>query len=109
MSFRRKITRRQFIKGAAIAGGAMMMPALPPFVRKGHAFAWSMPLKKFHPDQPMPMFGAGIPLAQQAANPYTGVDYYRLTAGAFTQQLHPNLPNPTKFSPALRADPRRMK
>ena len=44
MSFRRKITRRQFIKGAAIAGGAMMMPGLPPFLRKGHAFGWSTPL-----------------------------------------------------------------
>jgi len=96
MSFRRKITRRQFIKGAAIAGGAMMMPGLGPFVRKGHAFGFSMPLEKFI--QPMPLFGGEIPLAAKITpDPYKGVDYYRLTAGVFQQQLHPDLPNPTRL------------
>ena len=91
MSFRRKITRRQFIKGAAIAGGAMLMPGLPPFLRNGQAFGWSPPLKKFL--DPMPLFGAGIPLAQQVSgNPYAGVDYYQLTAGVYRQQLHSLLP-----------------
>ena len=96
MSFRRKITRRQFIKGAAIAGGAMVMPGLGPFVRKGHAFGFSMPLEKFI--QPMPLFGGEIPLAAKITpDPYKGVDYYRLTAGVFQQQLHPDLPNPTRL------------
>jgi len=106
MSFRKKITRRQFIKGAAITGGAMMMPGLGPFVRHGHAYAASMPLEKFI--QPMPMFGAravgypaaipDIPLAATSgAKSYFGVDYYQLTAGVFRQQLHPDLPNPTRL------------
>jgi len=91
MSFRRKITRRQFIKGAAIAGGAMMMPGMPPFLRKGHAFGWSTPLKKFM--DPMPLFVTDIPLATRFTDQkYSGVDYYKLTAGVFRQQLHSQLP-----------------
>jgi spore coat protein A len=90
MSFRRKITRRQFIKGAAIAGGAMMMPGLGPFVRNAHAYAVSMPLQKFI--QRMPRFVFDIPLAAKAPNQfYEGVDYYQLTAGVFRQTLHPGL------------------
>ena len=90
MSFRRKITRRQFIKGAAIAGGAMMMPGLGPFVRNGYAFGWSMPLQKFI--QRMPLFGGDIPLAVKITpDPYANVDYYKLTAGEFRQELHPDL------------------
>jgi spore coat protein A len=109
MSFRRKITRRQFIKGAAIAGGAMMMPGLGPFVRNGHAYATSMPLKKFV--WPMPMFGGNrdlpfpvkdIPLAATAGTPYVDVDYYQLTAGVFRQQLHPGLPNTSDADPNVK-------
>jgi spore coat protein A, manganese oxidase len=104
MSFRRKITRRQFIKGAAIAGGAMMMPGLGPFVRNAHAYATSIRLQKFV--WRMPMFGGSrpgidvpeIPLAATAGAPYgADVDYYQLTAGTFRQQLHPGLPNPTRL------------
>jgi len=91
MGFRRKITRRQFIKGAAIAGGAMMMPGIPPFLRDAHAYAISPPLRKFI--DPMPLFVFNIPLASKfTTQPYTGVDYYQLTAGVFRQQLHSQLP-----------------
>src|SRR3990170_1375525 len=91
MSFRRKITRRQFIKGAAIAGGARRMPGIPPFLRAARAYAISPPLRKFI--DPMPLFVFNIPLASKfTTQPYTGVDYYQLTAGVFRQQLHSQLP-----------------
>jgi len=99
-----KITRRQFLKGTAAVGIGMALP-LKFGVKSAQAYAVSMPLSKF--TQRMPMFGAralgypagipDIPLAAQAPNPYTGVDYYQLTAGVFRQQLHPALPNPTRL------------
>ena len=64
------ITRRQFVKGAAIAGGAVMMTGLPPFLRHAYAYAVSMPLQKFM--DPMPLFGSGIPLAATAGNSVYG-------------------------------------
>ena len=95
MSFRRKITRRQFIKGAAIAGGAMMMPGMKPFLRDAHAFATSRSVKKFI--DPLPQFGAEIPLAGKVLGRYAaGVDYYEMTAGVFRQQLHSQM-GPTRL------------
>jgi spore coat protein A, manganese oxidase len=92
MSFRTGITRRQFVKGAAIAGGAAMMTGLPPFLRNAYAYATSMPLQKFI--DRMPLWGSDIPLAGLApTQPYTGVDYYTLTAGEYRQQLHSKLPD----------------
>jgi len=102
MSFRRKITRRQFIKGAAIAGGAMMMPGMRPFVRDAYAFSNSQPLIKFtHGTTPLAMkmreFGVDIPLAFADTAKYTNMNNFTVVAGTYRDQLHPDLPNPTRL------------
>ena len=38
---------------------------------------------------------AGIPVASPTS--YLGADYYQLVAGEYTQQLHPQLPHPTRL------------
>jgi len=89
MSFRRKITRRQFIKGAAIAGGAMMMPSMPPFLRSAHAF--------YQSPTTIPLFGttlrgaANIPIASPdtLAAPVTGVKHYTMDIAQFSDQIVP--------------------
>jgi spore coat protein A, manganese oxidase len=84
-----QLTRRDFVKTTAIGAAGIM--AYKGGLRSAFAYANSKALQKFV--WPMPMFGAGIPLAQTAPNPpYAGVDYYQLTAGVFRQQLHPQLP-----------------
>jgi hypothetical protein len=60
-------------------------------VKSADAFGVSMALQKFI--DPMPLFGAQIPLGAKASvQPYTGVDYYQIQAGVFRQQLHSQLP-----------------
>src|SRR5574341_239858 len=89
------ISRREFIRISAGAAGALAASGVLLTPRGAQAYAVSMPLQKFI--QPMPMFGAGIPLAGLApTQPYAGVDYYQLTAGVFRQQLHPALPASTQ-------------
>ena len=85
------ITRRDFLKYAGIAGAAAALP-LKIGVRSAQAFSQTIPLSKF--TQAMRIFGTDIPLAQVTGTPYVGVDYYEITAGVFTQQLHPSLPLP---------------
>jgi spore coat protein A, manganese oxidase len=85
------ISRREFLKYAGIAGAAAALP-LKIGVRSAQAFSQTIPLSKF--TQPMRIFGTDIPLAATTGTPYAGVDYYEITAGVFTQQLHPTLPPP---------------
>jgi len=92
-----KITRRQFLKSAAIAGVGLGMP-LKFGVRTAHAFAQSPNLLKFI--QPLRgVGGSGIPVAQPDTVPQAwwqpGVTHYTIDIGGFVDQLHPNLPGPT--------------
>jgi spore coat protein A len=95
MSFRRKITRRQFIKGAAIAGGAMMLP-IKWFGRgTAYAFGQSPSVPKF--TIPLPGLGpGGIPVASPTSmvDPVTNLltDYYTITARQSYHDFHPDLP-----------------
>ena len=81
-------SRREFLKVAAATGVGTMLPW-----RRAYASAHSPSLRKFI--QLLPGLGpAGIPVATSV--PYLGADYYRLTAGEYTQQLHPQL-SPTRL------------
>jgi spore coat protein A len=83
-----KTTRREFIKVATATGVGAMLPW-----RRAYASAQSPSLRKFI--QALPGLGpSGIPVATSV--PYLGADYYQLTAGEYTQQLHPQLP-PTRL------------
>ena len=81
-------TRREFLKVAAATGVGTLLPW-----RRAYASAQSPSLRKFI--QTLPGLGpSGIPVATSV--PYLGADYYRLTAGEYTQQLHPQL-SPTRL------------
>ena len=83
-----KTTRREFLKVAAATGVGTMIPW-----RRAYASGQSPSLRKFI--QTLPGLGpSGIPVATSV--PYLGADYYRLTAGEYSQQLHPQLP-PTRL------------
>ena len=84
-----RLTRRDFVKTTAMSAAAIA--AYKASVRSAYAYANSMPLQKFI--DPMPLFNVNIPLAALApTQPYAGVDYYQLTAGAFRERLHSQLP-----------------
>ena len=91
-----EITRRQFLKGAAIAGVGLAMP-LRFGVRRAFPFSQSPIITKFSVN--LPGLGpAGIPLATKSSGmvgPQT-VDVYNLGVAEFSQQI-PGLPNPTHF------------
>src|ERR1051325_3653767 len=90
-----KVTRRQFLKSATIAGASLALPlkcavpsakaaVLSPNLRK-----WIQPLRGLGP--------AGIPVAQGMADPiFPGTTLFQITAGEFEDQLHPDL-GPTKL------------
>jgi spore coat protein A len=89
------ITRRQFIKTGAAAGalagaGILLKP------RSAYPFANSMQLTKWV--QPIRGLGpTGIPVLTPTADPgFVGADFYQVTIGEFTDQLHPAL-GPTKL------------
>jgi spore coat protein A len=84
-----KTTRREFLELAAATGVATIFPW-----QRAHAETQSPELRKFI--QMLPGLGpAGIPLASPTS--YLGADYYQLVAGEYTQQLHPQLPHPTRL------------
>jgi spore coat protein A, manganese oxidase len=83
-----KISRRQFIKGAAAAGVALALP-LKFGVKSAQGYAISPGLTKFV--DPLPLFGPDIPPATPFGTPYVGVDYYEITAGDFRQSIHSGL------------------
>jgi len=106
-----KLTRRQFLKGAAIAGVGMTLP-LKFGVGSAHAFyqspglpMWMTTLRGVGPGQiPVAAWdGFNINnLAQFTPAPVTGVKHYKINIQQFQDQLHPNL-NPTTlwgFHPA---------
>lgn len=92
-----KITRRQFLRSCAVAGAGLALP-LKWGVRSAYPFAQSDHLKKFI----QPLRGVGdIPVAQPDAVSQSwwqpGVTHYTIDIGDFTDQLHPDLPNPTRL------------
>lgn len=86
------LTRRDLVKAGAMASaGALVMR------RKALAFLQSPTgLRKFI--QALPGLGpTGIPVAVPNTTTYPGCDYYQIRVGAYTQQLHPDLPGPAHF------------
>ena len=60
------------------------------------AYAQSPPLRKFI--QALPGLGpTGIPVATSNTTKYPGYDYYQITMGEYTAQLHPDLPKETRL------------
>jgi FtsP/CotA-like multicopper oxidase with cupredoxin domain len=94
------LTRRQFLKIAAAAGAAMSVAGKLSFdAPPAFAFSQSDNLKKFI--QPLRMIGADIPIASPDATSQSwwqpGVTHYTIDVGQYTDQLHPDLPNPTRL------------
>jgi hypothetical protein len=99
------ISRRNFLKLSAIAGVGLVLPyQLLSNAPRVLAFSQSDQLKKYGPGQKLGMVGSSdIPLAT-ADHPSTiptwwqpGVDHYTIDIGAYTDQLHPDLPNETRL------------
>ncbi|HEX7974865.1 MAG TPA: multicopper oxidase domain-containing protein [Anaerolineales bacterium] len=94
------ISRRDFLKLSAMAGASLALPvewlsSAPP----AFAFSQSDKLQKFI--QPLRMVGSGIPVAAPDSVPQTwwqaGVTHYTIDIAQFEDQLHPDLPNPTRL------------
>jgi spore coat protein A, manganese oxidase len=94
-------TRRRFLQTAGLAGATLAI-----YGRFGGANAWAFAqsnrLRKFRDlaGNPIPLRGlgpGGIPLATPDATqaPVTGVTHYSMDIIQFSDQLHPDLPNPT--------------
>jgi len=93
------ITRRQFLRAGALAGAGLVV-SWKGGIPDAFAFSQSANLQKFV--QPLRGVGAtDIPVAQKdTVNPgwwQPGVDHYTIDIGQFEDQLHPNLPNPTRL------------
>ncbi len=86
-------TRREFLKTSLVAGTALAL--FRGSEGKIWAYAQSPKLRKFV--APLPGLGpTGIPVATPAtSSDWPGADFYQLSAQQFTQQMHPDLPNPT--------------
>jgi spore coat protein A, manganese oxidase len=86
-------TRREFLKTTIIAGTAFAL--FRGSEGKVWAYAQSPKLRKFV--SPLPLLGpGGIPVATPSTNDaWPGADFYELSAQQYTQQMHPDLPNPT--------------
>jgi len=92
-----KFTRRDFLKTSLMTGAVLATGGLGALIKPGkaHAFSYSQPLKKFV--WPLPLPGAGIQVAQKDALSTATLDHYSISIKEFTQQLHPDLPNPTRL------------
>jgi spore coat protein A len=89
------LNRRQFIKRAALASATLAAP-LPFGVPSAFAAANSSNLRKWI--QPLRGLGAnGIPVLAGVPDPvFPNTTFYRVTAGEYLDQLHPDLP-PTRL------------
>ena len=87
-------TRRDFIKTTALAGTSLAL--FKGSEGTAWAFSQSPLLRKFI--SPLPGLGAnGIPVANASKIAFMGADFYQLAAVQYQQQMHPDLPNPTKL------------
>jgi spore coat protein A len=95
-------SRRDFLKMAALAGtgvglancgagGSAPVADNAGLSMRAFPFAQSPILRKFL--LPLP----NLPTANPNTTIYAGTDYYRLAAVQFQQQMHPDLPNPTRL------------
>jgi spore coat protein A len=86
-------TRREFLKTSLVAGTALAL--FRGNEGKIWAYAQSPTLRKFI--APLPGLGPkGIPVAAPAtSSDWPGADFYQLSVQQYTQQMHPDLPNPT--------------
>lgn len=106
-----KITRRQFIKGAAATGVALSVPfkfgggTAHAFANSGNLTKWAQPLRGLnYPTGHIlgalsyPLDPNGIPVAGGIADPYFGATttMYQIGVQEFTDTLHPQL-GPTKL------------
>src|SRR6266568_210013 len=84
------MNRRQFLQAGAIVGSGFLTR------RSLYGYAQSPSLKKFI--QALPGLGpSGIPIAAPNTTTYPGYDYYKITMGEYTAQLHPDLPKATRL------------
>ncbi len=96
-----RVTRRTLLKAGAIAGAGLAAPwrwlADTPGAQ---AFSRSRGLRKFIQPLRNPVLG-GVPIAapDKVRQPWwqRGVTHYTIDIGQFTDQLHPDLPNPTRL------------
>jgi spore coat protein A len=100
-----KITRRQFLKSATIAGAGFALP-LKFGVPRAFPFAQSPTnIRKFVTTLPgltpagANNIGQYIPLATKTTQTFAGLptDVYRIAVGNFDEQMHPDLRQKTKF------------
>ena len=95
------VTRREFLKLGAVAGASLFVPyRLLSNTKTAYAFSKSGALKKFV--QPLRgVGGTGIPVAAPDKTVQSwwqpGVTHYTIDIGAYEDQLHPDLPNPTRL------------
>jgi spore coat protein A, manganese oxidase len=94
------LTRREFLKLSALTGAGLALPLdLLANASPVLAFSQSDALRKFV--QPLRMVGADIPVAAPDTTPQPwwqpGVTHYTMDIGQFEDQLHPDLPNPTRL------------
>jgi spore coat protein A len=85
-------TRRNFLKSssAALAGAFLLKGVAWPFAQTpGGIRKFVVPLQGLGPN--------GIPVAVPNTALFSGEDYYQIRVGEFTQQMHPDLPGPTKL------------
>jgi spore coat protein A len=98
------ISRRQFLKGAAIAGAGFALPFAWD-VRSAYPFAQSPKLSKFITTLPglgpagANNIGQYIPLATKHTIQFAGkqTDLYDVAVTMFSEKMHPNLPGKTRF------------
>ncbi len=95
-----KLSRRTLLKAGALAGAGLSVPwgwlgDAPP----ARAFSQSDKLRKFI--RPLRTVGTDIPIAQPdtVVQPWwqPGVTHYTIGIRQFADQLHPDLPNPTRL------------
>ena len=89
-----RFSRRQFLKGAAIAGVGMALP-LKFGIKDAHAFYQSPGLQKFaqplHGVHAVPPEAISVAIPDLTPAPVTGVTHYTITIRQFQNTLHPAL------------------
>jgi spore coat protein A len=86
------MNRREFVKITAMAGAGVAL--FKGFEGSAWAYSQSPILRKFV--SPLPGLGTGLPIANGTLKK-DGSVLYKLVARQFHQQMHPDLPKPTKL------------
>jgi spore coat protein A len=105
-----KITRRQFLRGALATGVGLALP-LKFDIRKAFPYQQSPGLTKFATG--LPGLGPGqansigqyIPVLTPDTTSFPGSDYYKIVAGQYTEQMHPDLGQTTFWGYADASSP----